>query len=669
MNPNRMNAKTQTQRNMPPMMPMGGRPMMAGMGGEKAKNFKGTILKLASYLKIYSLSIFIVVLFAIASTIFAILSPKILGNITNQIVEDYTDMVIYDQLALIPQLNPGDTKEREALESKYTEIISKIPEDRFKRLLSFTSRPTINFDEIGKIIAILIGLYILSATFGYIQNWIMSGVTQKITFNLRKDISKKINKLPLKYYDSRTHGEVLSRITNDVDTVSQNLNQTMTQLITSITTIIGILVMMISISWLMTIVALLILPLSFGLIGFIIKRSQKLFMQQQISVGQLNGHVEEMYSGHVVVKAFNGEEDAINKFQEINKDIYNTGWKSQFFSGLMFPIMNIIGNLGYVGIAVLGGFLAVNGKLNIGDIQAFIQYMQQFTQPIMQTANIANLLQSMAAAAERVFEFLAEEEEIEEAKNPVILKNIKGDISFENIKFGYNSDKYVIKGFNQKVKSGQRIAIVGPTGAGKTTIVNLLMRFYDVNEGSIKIDGVDIRDMRRNDLRKMFAMVLQDTWLFNGTVRDNIAYGKLDATEDEIKSAARAAHVDHFIQSLPGGYNFEINEEADNISQGEKQLLTIARAMLADPPILILDEATSSVDTRTEVLIQKAMDNLMKNRTSFVIAHRLSTIRDADLILVMNEGNIIEKGTHTELLSQKGFYANLYESQFSSSNE
>ncbi|MBU6389751.1 ABC transporter ATP-binding protein/permease, partial [Patescibacteria group bacterium] len=521
-----------------------------------------------------------------------------------------------------------------------------------------------HYDVLGNYAMELIALYVLSSLFSYIQGWIMTDISQKVTYQFRRDISLKINKLPLKYFDTRTHGEVLSRVTNDVDTVSQTLNQSLTQIVTSVTMILGILAMMFSISWIMTLVSLVILPLSFGMIGAIVKRSQRYFKQQQDSLGEINGHIEEMYSGHVIMKVFNGQDRSIAKFQKINTELYHSAWKSQFLSGLMMPLMMFIGNLSYVSVAVVGGWLAVNGKVNIGDIQAFIQYVNQFNQPIIQTANIANVLQSTAAAAERVFEFLAEEEEIPDTAHPVELESVTGRVEFDNVHFGYNPDKEIIKGFTASIQPGQRIAIVGPTGAGKTTMVNLLMRFYDVTSGAIKVDGVDVREMKRADLRRLFGMVLQDTWLFNGTIKENLAYAKPDATEEEVVESAKTAHVDHFVHSLPHGYQMVLDEEANNISQGEKQLLTIARAMLANPPMLILDEATSSVDTRTEVLIQKAMDRLMKGKTSFVIAHRLSTIRDADLILVMRDGNVIEQGTHTELLSANGFYASLYNSQF-----
>lgn len=652
------------------IMRPGGNPM--GMMGvtEKAKDFKGTAKTLWNYLKPFKWSLVIVVFFAITSTLFVIVSPKILGNITNELFDTFINITIYDQ---VTASMPSGTKFPEG--TKGSDIISKIPaeklvlfpEDRIEKFkaLDLTHRPNYDFDAIAKIALILVGLYLLSALFNYIQGFVMTGITQKITYQFRKQILSKVNKLPLKYFDTRSIGDVLSRITNDVDTVGQNLNQSLIQIITAITTIVGILIMMFSINWMLTAVALLTLPLSFGFIALVMSRTKNLFKLQQDSVGEMNGHVEEMYSGHAIVKVFNGEQKSLIKFDAINKAIYESGWKSQFLSGLLFPIMNVVGNIGYVGIAILGGWLAIQGKINIGDIQAFIQYMQQFTQPIIQTANTSTVLQSTAAAAERVFEFLNEEEELVEESGLVELKNVKGDISFENIRFGYNEETEIIKGFTSHIKSGQKVAIVGPTGAGKTTIVNLLMRFYDVNSGSIKIDGVNINSIKRSELRKMFGMVLQDTWLFKGSIRENIAYGNSGATDNEVEQAAKSAHADHFIHSLPNGYDFELNEEADNISQGEKQLITIARAMLANPPMLILDEATSSVDTRTEILIQNAMENLMKDRTSFVIAHRLSTIKNADLILVMSDGNIVEQGTHLELLSKNGFYSNLYNSQFS----
>jgi ATP-binding cassette subfamily B protein len=646
-----------------------GRGGMAGGPAEKPKNFKGTMLTLLRYLRPFRLSIVAVLIFAVASTSFAIVSPKILGNATNKIVNGYVDGKVYDQV--ISRLPPGThlpagTTGAQLLAKMPPSVTQKIPAAELGTIksLDLSRRPTIDFGAIGQLALLLVGLYLLSALFSYIQGWIMSGVSQKVTFNLRRDISLKINSLPLRYFDNRTHGEVLSRVTNDVDTVGQTLNQSLSQIVTSVATILGILIMMFTISWQMTIVALLTLPISLGLIGLIVGKSQRFFVSQQVFLGQINGHVEEMFSGHTVMKAFNGEQRSVVAFRKINAQLYGSAWRAQFLSGLMMPVMTFVGNLGYVAVAVLGGWLAINGKVNIGDIQAFIQYMNQFTQPIAQTANIANVLQSTAAAAERVFEFLAEPDEIAEAERPVVLDKFNGAVEFDNVVFGYVPETTIIKGFNAHIKPGQRVAIVGPTGAGKTTMVNLLMRFYDVNKGAIKMDGVDIREMKRSDLRRLFGMVLQDTWLFSGTIEENIAYGKSQASHKDVVDAAKAAHADHFIRALPGGYQMVLNEEADNISQGEKQLITIARAMLADTPMLILDEATSSVDTRTESLIQAAMERLMSGRTSFVIAHRLSTIRTADLILVMQDGNIVEQGTHETLLSRNGFYATLYNSQF-----
>ena len=649
--------------------PKGHGPMGMMRGGEKPKDFKNTMKKLLKYISPHIKSLIVVLLFAVASTIFTILSPKILGKITNQIVDYFTNMFVYDKIVEnLPEgmSIPEGTTGEDFLKTVPEEMIANISEDKLEKVkgVDLSKRPEIQFDVIGEIVLLLIGIYLLGTLFSFIQGWIMSKVSQKITYEFRKNILAKISKLPISYFDKQTYGEVLSRVTNDVDTVSQNLNQGLIQIVTSITTLLGILVMMLTISGLLTLFAVVILPISFLLIMIIVKKSQKLFKRHQDALGEINGHIEEMYGGHSVVKVFNGEERSLKKFNSINTHLHDSGWKSQFLSGLLFPIINVVGNVGYVGVAVLGGKLAIQGSINIGDIQAFIQYMNQFTQPITQVANVTNILQSTAAAAERIFEFLDEKEEIKDVKNPVVLKKIKGDIEFNNVVFGYEKDKVIIKNFNAKVKGGQQIAIVGPTGAGKTTIVNLLMRFYDVNSGSIKIDGVDIRSMRRSDVRRMFGMVLQDTWLFNGTVKENIAYGNLDAKDSDIITAARAAYADHFIHTLPDGYDMVISEEADNISQGEKQLLTIARAMLANPPMLILDEATSSVDTRTEVLIQSAMEKLMEGRTTFVIAHRLSTIKKADLILVMNKGNIVEKGTHSKLLEKNGFYAELYNSQF-----
>ena len=591
-----------------------------GMPGEKAKDFKGTMKKLMSYLGMYKIPFLFVAIFAIGSTIFNILGPKILGKATTEI---------------------------------FNGLVGKI-----------SGGAGIDFDKIGRILILLMGLYVCSALFSFIQGYIMTGVSQKLTYRMRKEISEKINRLPMNYFDRQPHGEVLSRITNDVDTLSQSLNQSATQLITSVTTIIGVLVMMLSISPLMTLIALLILPVSVGLISVIVKRSQKYFKNQQEYLGHVNGQVEEVYGGHNIVKAFNKETDVIAEFDRDNDILYESAWKSQFLSGMMMPIMQFVGNLGYVAVVILGGWLAIKDVIEVGDIQSFIQYVRNFTQPIQQVAQVANMLQSTAAASERVFEFLEEEEEDQTVPDAVSIKGLEGRVEFEHVRFGYNPEHTIIHDFSAKVEPGQKIAIVGPTGAGKTTMVKLVMRFYDVNSGSIKVDGHDIRDFNRSELREMFGMVLQDTWLFKGSIEDNIRYGKLDATHEEVVEAAKAAYVDRFVQTLPGGYEMELNEEANNVSQGQKQLLTIARAILADPKILILDEATSSVDTRTEVRIQKAMDNLMRGRTSFIIAHRLSTIRDADLILVMKDGDIIEQGNHEELLNKGGFYAVLYNSQF-----
>lgn len=596
---------------------MGGR---HGMSTEKAKDFKGTMKKLMGYLTQYKTGLLLVVIFAIGSTIFNIAGPKILGKATTELFHG---------------------------------LISKV-----------SGGSGIDFDKIEKILIGLMCLYVCSALFSFIQGYIMTGVSQKLTYRMRKEISEKIDRLPMGYFDKMTHGEILSRITNDVDTLSQSLNQSATQVITSVATIIGVLVMMLSISPLMTVIAILILPLSMELIGMIVKRSQRYFKEQQEYLGYVNGQVEEVYGGHNIVKAFNKEDDVIDEFDRDNDRLYRSAWKSQFLSGMMMPIMQFVGNLGYVAVVILGGYLAIKKTIEVGDIQSFIQYVRNFTQPIQQVAQVANMLQSTAAASERVFEFLEEPEEEAAPENPVVLKNPEGAVEFEHVHFGYNPEHTIIHDFSVKVEPGQKIAIVGPTGAGKTTMVKLLMRFYDVSGGSIKVDGHDIREFDRGELRRMFGMVLQDTWLFKGSIEDNIRYGKLDATHEDVVKAADAAYAHRFIQTLPGGYGMELNEEASNVSQGQKQLLTIARAILADPKILILDEATSSVDTRTEVRIQKAMDNLMKGRTSFIIAHRLSTIRDADLILVMKEGDIVEMGRHEELLAKNGFYADLYNSQF-----
>ena len=650
---------------------MGG-PMGGGMGaGEKAKDFKGTVKKLAKYLAEFRWQMLMVALFAVGSTTFAIVSPKILGGATNQIVEDYVSMKAYETItsklpngASLPAGTTGaDILKR--LPNK-SEIESQIPSSQLETIkkLDLSQRPEFHFDAIWRIVLLLAGLYVLSAIFRYIQTWLMTQVTQTVTFRMRRQLSEKINRLPLSYFDKQTYGEVLSRVTNDVDTISQTLNQSLSQVVSSTVMVLGILVMMFSISWQMSLVALLVLPLAGGVITLIAKSSQKQFLRQQTQLGELNGHIEEMYGGHQVMRVFNGQKKSLAKFSRVNDQLQESAWKAQFLSGLIYPIMNFIGNIGYVVMAILGGWLAINGRLKIGDIQAFIQYIDQFNQPLVQVANIANVLQSTAAAAERVFEFLDEPEEKAEGKDLVKLTHVKGEVEFDNVVFGYKPDQTIIKGLSAHIKPGQRVAIVGPTGAGKTTLVNLLMRFYEINSGAIKIDGVDIADMKRSEVRQMFGMVLQDTWLFNGTIRQNLLYGNPTASEEEMVATAKEAHVDHFVRSLPGGYGMVLGEEATNISQGEKQLLTIARAMLARTPMLILDEATSSVDTRTEVLIQKAMDKLMQGKTSFIIAHRLSTIRDADLILVVRDGNIIEQGKHDELLKQNGFYAELYNSQF-----
>jgi len=599
--------------------PMGGPgPMMGPV--EKARDFQGTMRKLIAYLDPYKITILLVMLLAIGSTVFSIIGPKILGSATTKLFE-----------GLIAQL---------------------------------TGAGRIDFAAIGKILLTVLGLYLFSTALSYLQGWLMTNVAIKVTYQLRKEIMGKIHRMPFRYFDGTTHGEVLSRLTNDVDTVNQTLNQSLTQIITSAVTMLGVLVMMLTISWQMTLVALLIVPLSLVIVTFIIRKSQKFFAQQQEYLGHVNGHVEEMFGGHVVIKAFNGEAKSIQKFDQHNDALYGVAWKAQFLSGIMMPVMGFIGNLGYVAVVILGGWLATRELITVGDIQAFIQYVRSFTQPITQLANISNVLQQTVAAAERVFEFLAEAEETPDTAQPVTLEEVAGQVEFRNVYFGYVPDKTVIQGFSASIKPGQKVAIVGPTGAGKTTMVKLLMRFYDVNDGAIRVDGHNIKDFRRADLRNLFGMVLQDTWLFNGTILDNIRYGRLDATEEEVVEAARAAHIDRFIRTLPEGYHMVLNEEVTNISQGQKQLLTIARAILANPPMLILDEATSSVDTHTEILIQRAMDNLMRGRTSFIIAHRLSTIRNADLILVMRDGNIVEQGTHDELLAQGGFYAELYNSQF-----
>lgn len=597
------------------------------MPGEKAKNFKGSLKRLIKYLKPRTITLIFILLMAILSTLFSIVSPKILGKATTKLFEG------------IIAMSKG------------------VPDAK------------IDFDYITQILLLLAGFYIISAIFSYVQQYLMAGVAQKVVLDMRSQINSKLSRLPLKYFDSKTHGEILSRATNDVDNISTTLQQSLTQLITSVVTIVGVIVMMLTISPWLTLITIVTLPLSVLVVKGVATRSQKYFKGQQKSLGDLNGHVEEMYTGHKIVKAFGREEQSMKDFDEINEKLYHSGWKAQFLSGLIMPLMSFVSNIGYVLVCVVGGIFVTNGKITIGDVQAFIQYTRQFSQPIAQTANIANVIQSTIASAERVFELLDEEEEVLEIQNAKTIKYPQGAVQFEHVKFGYKEDAILIEDMNIDVSPGQTIAIVGPTGAGKTTLINLLMRFYELNDGAIKIDGVNIADMKRGDLRSKFGMVLQDTWLFNGTIRDNIAYGREGAKEEEIIKASKAAHADHFIRTLPDGYNTILNEEASNISQGQKQLLTIARAILADPSILILDEATSSVDTRTEIYIQKAMNELMKGRTSFVIAHRLSTIRDADLILVMNQGSVIEKGTHEGLLKQGGFYADLYNSQFSQSME
>jgi len=598
--------------------PGGGRGMIKG---EKAKDLKGTLKRLADLLKEYKIAIIVVFAFAILASAFSIIGPKVLGHATTLIFEGLQDKIT------------GGTK-------------------------------GIDFERIAGIILTLVVLYVLSSVFSYIQGYIMAGVSMKVTYKMRKDISFKINKMPLKYFDGTNHGEVLSRVTNDVDNISQTLTQSLTQIVSSIATVVGVLIMMLTISWLMTLVAVLVVPLSMLLVIRIVRKSQKYFKKRQKFLGNLNGHVEEMYGGHVIVKAFNGEKQSIDEFEKHNQELYGVAWKAQFLSSLMMPSMKVVSNVGYVAVCVLGGALAIKKVISVGDIQAFIQYVRNFTRPISQIANISNVLQQTAASAERVFEFLDEEDEIAEKENPIVLKTVKGDVEFKNVHFGYFKDKIIINDFSATIKQGQRVAIVGPTGAGKTTIVKLLMRFYDVNEGAIFVDGYDIRDLSRKSLRENFGMVLQDTWLYNDSIMNNIRYGRLDATDEEVIKAAKAAHVDSFVHMLPEGYNMILNEEASNISSGQKQLITIARAILSNPKLLIFDEATSSVDTRTELQIQKAMENLMENKTSFIIAHRLSTIRDADLILVMNNGDIVEQGNHKSLLANKGFYAKLYNSQF-----
>ncbi|CAI83187.1 ABC transporter, ATP-binding/permease protein [Dehalococcoides mccartyi CBDB1] len=629
---------SQNRNNPQSRMPVSGGPMGGGMhmgggpmggmrmahSGEKARNFKDTMTSLLKYLTPYRFTLIIALVLAIFGTVFTIIGPKLLGNATTKLFEGLVSKVMNA---------PG---------------------------------AGIDFTYIGNIVLILIGLYAVSAICSYIMGYIMTGVSIKVTYDLRKQIAEKINRLPMKFFDNKTYGEVLSHVTNDVDLISNTLTQSMSQMVTSVVTILGVLVMMFTINWIMALASLIIVPVSIGLISLIVGRSQKYFRKQQDYLGHINGHVEEMYSAHNVMKAFNGEEKSITKFEGLNEELYGASWKSQFLSSIMMPMMNFIGNLSYVVVCILGGFLAIQKTIQVGDILAFVQYVRSFTQPLAQTANIVNILQSTAAAAERIFEFLGEGEEVPEPANPVSLKDISGAVSFKDVSFGYSPTKVIIKNFNADIKPGQRVAIVGPTGAGKTTMVKLLMRFYDVNSGAILVDGINIQDIKRQEYRSAFGMVLQDTWLFNGSIMDNIRFGKLDATDDEVYTAAKTAYVDHFIHTLPNGYEMVMNEESSNISQGQKQLLTIARAVLANPKILILDEATSSVDTRTEMLIQQAMENLMQGRTAFIIAHRLSTIRNADIILVMKDGAIVEQGNHKELLEANGFYASLYNSQFES---
>ena len=605
--------------------PMGKGPMGGMIGGEKAKDFKGSFRRLLGYIGRYKFAILVVMIFAVASTVFNVLGPKVMSRATTELAEGLMRKI-------------GGTG-------------------------------GIDFERIAEILLWTLGLYLVSAAFTFIQGWIMTGVTQKICYRMRREIAEKINRMPMKYFESRPYGEVLSRITNDVDTLGQGLNQSVTQIITSTTTIVGVLVMMLTISPLMTLIALVILPVSVALMSIVVRFSQKYFRSQQKYLGVINGQVEETYAGHLVIKAFNKESETIETFNQTNDTLYQSAWKSQFLSGMMHPIMMFVGNMGYAGVAISGGILAIRGTISIGDIQAFIQYVKNFTQPIQQIAQVINQVQSMTAESERVFEFLDEEEEDQTAEHPVVLEKPQGAVKFDHVRFGYDPEQVVIKDFSADVKPGQKTAIVGPTGAGKTTIIKLLMRFYDVQEGSVSLDGHDIRNFNRHDLRDYFGMVLQDTWLFKGSIMENIRYGRLDATDEEVIAAAKAAHADHFIRTLPGGYDMELNEDASNVSQGQKQLLTIARAILADNRVLILDEATSSVDTRTEERIQKAMDNLMEGRTSFIIAHRLSTIKNADLILVMKEGDIIEQGNHEELLAAGGFYADLYNSQFEETEE
>ncbi|MBZ9615944.1 ABC transporter ATP-binding protein [Clostridium estertheticum] len=660
---------SEKNKNNKPSGGMGGGPMGSFAGPKvKAKDFKGTLKRLLSYLKPQRTNFILVFIFAIFSTVFTIVGPKISGKAITKLVDGmmnkYGLLQLHaqqDKIAAVIKANPAAANSPKVIGG-----LDKIKAEASK--IMDINGGMIDFTYIRNIILLLLGLYVISTIFGFLQQYIMAEVAQKTVYNLRKEVEDKLSRLPLKFFDSKTHGEILSRVTNDVDNISTTLQQSLTQLITSIVTIIGIVVMMLTISPLMTLVVILTLPLYIVVTAFVAKRSQKYFAAQQKEIGELNGHVEEMYTGHKIVKSFGHEKDSVQEFRNINDRLYNAGWKAQFISGVIMPMMRFVSNIGYVVVCVVGGYLATQGKITIGNIQAFIQYSNQFTQPIVQTANIANIIQSTVASAERIFELLDEVEEIEETSESKVIELPKGEVKFEHVDFSYKKEESLIKDMNIDVKRGHTIAIVGPTGAGKTTLVNLLMRFYEIDAGKISIDGVDIRDIKRGELRSMFGMVLQDTWLFNGTIMENIAYGREGATDEEAMQAARAAHAHHFIKTLPDGYNTILNEEASNISQGQKQLLTIARAILANPTIMILDEATSSVDSRTEVYIQRAMTELMQNRTSFVIAHRLSTIKDAELILVMDKGSIIEMGNHNELLVKNGFYADLYNSQFAGAN-
>ena len=661
----------------PPRGPLGGGPHARMTPGARPQDFKGTMAKTIRFLRSSLPAILIAFLLAIGGVVLTLNIPKVLGNATDEIMVGLMKQNVYDAIEEVCQasgISPSDyLTMADFLDAVPggSQMIENIPPQYQDDLLgtSLQSRPGVDLEAVGQILLLLAGLILFSALLSYLQNFLMSGVAQKISYRLRDQINRKMNKLPLSFYDKTTHGEVLSLITNDVDTVSTTLNQSLTQMITAVTTLVGVLVMMLSISGWMTLVALVALPLSFFFISRIVRRSQKYFRAQQEYLGHVNGHIEEMYSGHTVVRLFNGEERSQQTFQQLNSKLYSSGWRSQFLSGLMQPVLGFVSNIGYVLVCVLGGYLTIRGSITIGNIQSFIQYVRRFNQPVTQSAQIMNTLQSTAAAAERVFRFLEAEEEPDTGKRALPEGGVKGDVTFEHVDFGYTPEKTIIHDFSTYVKDGQRIAIVGPTGAGKTTIVKLLMHFYELNSGRILLDGIDIADLPRHTVRGEIGMVLQDTWLFHGTIRDNIRYGHLDATDEEVERAAQMACADHFIKTLPGGYDFELNEEASNVSHGQKQLLTIARAILADPTVLILDEATSSVDTRTEVLIQQAMNRLMQGRTSFIIAHRLSTIRDADRILVLNEGDIVEQGTHEELLAKGGFYANLYKSQFEPTDE